>query len=300
MHLNSDEYPEDDEGPRIICYYQTHHLQNGDFVSLIPLISEATGVTHVILAAIHLNEGPGNIHLNDDPPTHPKFTALWEEVTTLQNAGIKVLGMLGGAAAGSFARLDGLEFESYYSPLRDMIASHSLDGLDLDVEEQMSLNGVIQLIDRLKEDFGNDFLITLAPVATALYSSWNLSGFDYHSLEAARGDKISWYNAQFYCGWGCVNNTANYDIIIESGWSASKVVVGLVTNPVNANGWVGQEVLETVLTQLKKMHPGFGGVMGWEYFNSLPGDEKRPWDWAAFMGKILRTRGRPANSDTDL
>src|ERR1700735_277943 len=120
MHLNSDEYPEDDEGPRIICYYQTDHLQNGDFVSLIPLISEATGVTHVILAAIHLNEGPGNIHLNDDPPTHPKFTALWEEVTTLQNAGIKVLGMLGGAAAGSFARLDGLEFEAYYSPLRDM------------------------------------------------------------------------------------------------------------------------------------------------------------------------------------
>jgi alkaline phosphatase D len=81
--------------------------------------------------------------------------------------------MLGGASAGSFAHLDGLEFEAYYSPLKDMIAAHSLDGLDLDVEE-MSLNGVIQLIDRLKNDFGNDFLITLAPVAAALQESFRL------------------------------------------------------------------------------------------------------------------------------
>ena len=88
----------------------------------------------------------------------------------MQDIGVKVLGMLGGAAQGSFQRLDrsGGEFEAYYVPLRDMIRRHNLDGLDLDVEEPMSLNGIIRLIDRLKTDFGPEFLITLAPVATAL------------------------------------------------------------------------------------------------------------------------------------
>jgi hypothetical protein len=65
--------------------------------------------------------------------------------------------------------------------------------------------------------------------------------------------------------------TEHYDAIIEHGWPASKVVVGLVTNSVNGAGWVSQVVLETTLTELKTKYPGFGGVMGWEYFNSLPG-----------------------------
>ena len=33
--------------------------------------------------------------------------------------------------------------------------------------------------------------------------------------------------------------------------------------------------------------------MGWEYFNSLPGDRDRPWEWAAFMTRNVRN-GLPA------
>ena len=280
---------ENDEELRIICYHQTHHLPNRNFVSLLPLITKVTGVTHVIIAAIHLN-GPANIHLNNDPPSDPKYADLWTEIYTLQSAGIKVLGMLGGAAAGSFMHLDTFNFESYYSPLKDMITTYNLDGLDLDVEEEMSLNGVIRLIDRLKADFGDDFLITLAPVATALCGGRNISGFDYRSLQIARGNKIAWYNTQFYCGWGNMNNTEDYDAIIRSGWSPSKIVAGMVTNPENGDGWVSREVLEVVLKELKKKYLNFGGVMGWEYYNSLPGDEERPWEWAEFMGKTLKTK----------
>jgi hypothetical protein len=76
-------------------------------VSLLPLITNQTGVTHAIVAAIHLNEGPGNITLNDDPPHASKYETLWGEVAWLQASGVKVLGMLGGAAKGSFERLDG-------------------------------------------------------------------------------------------------------------------------------------------------------------------------------------------------
>jgi len=94
------------EGPRVVVYHQTIH-RDGKYVSLLPLITNQTGVTHVIVAAIHLNEGPGNITLNDDPPHASKYETLWGEVAWLQASGVKVLGMLGGAAKGSFERLDG-------------------------------------------------------------------------------------------------------------------------------------------------------------------------------------------------
>lgn len=188
------------EGPRVIVYHQTHHESDGGPpISLLPLITNSTGVTHVIIAAIHLNDPSGNITLNDTPPDHEKFNALWSEAAWLQASGIKVLGMLGGFAKGSFERLDGddlARFESYYVPLRDVIRSHRLDGLDLDIEEPTSLPGTIRLIDRLRVDFGPQFIITLAPVATALLPNQpHLSGpaFDYRLLEQMRGHEIAWY-----------------------------------------------------------------------------------------------------------
>lgn len=232
---------------------------------------------------------------NDHVPSHPRYHTLWAELRVLQASGIKVIGMLGGAAKGSFTRLDldDSTFEEYYIPLRDMIRERGLDGLDLDVEEPMTLAGVIRLIDRLKSDFGSAFIITLAPVAAALMSDnpkHNLSGFSYEALEVMRGSQIAWYNTQFYCGWGDVSKPDGYDYMIARGWPAQKIVVGMVTNPGNGSGWVPFEIVQEVLLTLKARHPGFGGVMGWEYFNSLPGDRERPWEWAAFMTRIVRGR----------
>jgi hypothetical protein len=95
------------QGPRLVLYHQTTHDPNGNPISILPVITNNTGVTHVIVAAIHLNDGPGNIHLNDDRPDAPRFNTLWTEVAWLQGAGIKVMGMLGGAAKGSYAKLSG-------------------------------------------------------------------------------------------------------------------------------------------------------------------------------------------------
>ncbi|KAI9822591.1 MAG: hypothetical protein M1827_000310 [Pycnora praestabilis] len=299
--------------PRIICYHQTLHQPSGTPVSLLPLLTNDTGITHLILAAIHLNDQPGSIHINNDPPSSPKYASLWFELSMLQHAGVKVLGMLGGAAKGTFARLDtghssssstapssssaaaaaAASFEAYYTPLRDMIHSHHLNGLDLDVEEEMSLAGIIHLIDRLRSDFGPAFLITLAPVAAALMGPGgglgNLSGFDYEALEVLRGPDVAWYNAQFYCGWGSVADTSAYDLIVGYGWSPEKVVVGLVTCPGNGEGWVREEVLERVLGKLRGRYTGFGGVMGWEYWNSQPGGTERPWEWCGFMKRVMGT-----------
>lgn len=283
--------------PRIVCYFQTYH-QDDEYVSLLPLITNGpSACTHVILSAIHINWDPSNLTLNDDPPDHPKYTQLWDEATVLQDSGIKVLGMLGGAARGSFARLDYSEsrtdvplarFEAYYAPLRDMIRTYGLDGLDLDVEEEMSLPGVVHLIDRLKADFGPEFIITLAPVATALMPNRpHLSGFDYALLEAARGSSIAWYNTQFYNGWGGIASPWAYDEIVRNGWPPEKVVAGMLTNPRHGgSGYVLLPQTAAVLSYLMEKYPGFGGVMGWEYWASLP-NEREGWQWPFCMGLIL-------------
>jgi len=279
--------------PRIITYYQTHHDKAGNHISVLPLLQQqGIALTHLILAAIHLNEDPAALTLNDHRPDHPRFTTLWAELRILQAAGVKVLAMLGGAAKGSYARLDGDDpaaFEAYYRPLAHLIRTRGLDGLDLDVEEPMSLAGVVRLIDRLRADFGPGFLITLAPVAAALLNhEHNLSGFDYEALEAMRGRDIAWYNAQFYCGWGDCSNPVMYEMLLLRGWAPDKIVVGLVTNPGNGSGWVPWNILATLLPFLVGKHARFGGVMGWEYFNSLPGAEARPWEWAQIMTALLR------------
>ncbi|KAI5460451.1 glycoside hydrolase superfamily [Mariannaea sp. PMI_226] len=276
--------------PRIIYYHQTHY-SNDQYVSILPTLKPSTGVTHIIVAAIHLNS-PDNITLNDDLYDSPKFDVLWQEVRQAQAAGVKVLGMLGGAAQGSYTRLDGtLEgFHRFYQPLRKMIAWAGLDGLDLDIEEAMSLGGVVRLIDHLKTDFGQSFLITLAPVAPAMLNQQNLGGFNIEELEKGLGSRIAWYNTQFYCGWGDMSKPHGYDSIVRRGWPQEKVVVGLVTNPANCGGWVKDGDLRACLRELLGRYPRLGGVMGWEYFNAVTESNPEvgtPWKWAEMINEIL-------------
>ncbi|KAL8965197.1 MAG: hypothetical protein Q9183_003978 [Haloplaca sp. 2 TL-2023] len=300
---SSDSDPDPSFQSRVILYHQTHHSPStGLPISLLSLLTEAADyvpITHLILAAVHLNTPPGNIHLNNHPPSEPHNNQLWEDVSTLQEVGIKILAMLGGAAQGTFTRLDSTDektFEEFYVPLKDMLRRHKFDGIDLDVEEEMSLNGIIRLIDRLRSDFGRDFIITLAPVARALQGGPHLSGFDYEALEIMRGSSIDWYNVQFYNNWGNAGDVEDYGEIVARGWKAEKVVMGCVTNPGNGHGWVYGRRLREVVRGLRILFPRFGGVMGWEYFNAVMGDgdvnlevqEERPWRWAEGIMQVIR------------
>jgi hypothetical protein len=103
LHTSMPPIPSSQSLPRLIVYYQTHHDSLGKPISALPLIG--SGVTHVYIAAIHLNDPPEDITLNDNHPDHERNGQLWDEVKTLQDNGVKVLGMLGGAARGSYQRL---------------------------------------------------------------------------------------------------------------------------------------------------------------------------------------------------
>jgi hypothetical protein len=93
--------------PRLVAYIQTFRSVDGGPLSLVPLMTEHTGVTHILLSAVHLNEQPGDITLNDHHPNDTMYDTLWSEVKQLQDGGIKVMMMLGGAARGTFQRLSG-------------------------------------------------------------------------------------------------------------------------------------------------------------------------------------------------
>lgn len=97
--------------PRLVMYVQTFTTPDKKPLSLLPLLEHDTKVTHIILASLHLHEEPGVMRLNNDPLDSPVYEIIWEEVKTLQKSGVKVMALLGGAAAGSYMRLNGTDEE---------------------------------------------------------------------------------------------------------------------------------------------------------------------------------------------
>lgn len=271
---------------RVVAYYQTQ-FDGGSYVPPRGLVDHDTGATDINVGAFHLNDDR-SVSLNDTSPDDAKFDRMWKDLGTMHDKGVHVIGMLGGAAQGTFQHLDE-DPDTYYPKLKNLIDKHHLDGVDLDVEEKMSLSGVEKLIDKLHDDFGDDFIVTLAPVATALNGGGNLSGFDYDDLYHDRGSSISWFNAQFYCGWGTLDGTEDYDGVVEHGTvPASKVVAGTITNSGNCgSGYVPVDELESTVSELAQKHDDFGGVAGWEYYNSDPGGKDAPWQWAKRMSSAM-------------
>jgi hypothetical protein len=266
-----------------VLYYQTTHDPFGRPISVLPLVTEKhIALTHLIVCSFHINYG-GIVHLNDHPPQSPLFYTLWNETRVMQAAGVKVMGMVGGATPGAFTRstLDSADvqtFDGYYSQLRNVIAAYRLDGLDIDVEQRMSQQGITRLVRRLRQDFGPDFIITQAPAASALLrSDGALSGFSYQQLENEVGADIAFYNTQFYNGLGSMASADTFASIVDAGWPPTKIVAGQLTSPANGGGFVPHEQLNKTVMELRGRYGEIGGIMGWEYFNSAPGGRARPW-----------------------
>ncbi|KAN0103495.1 glycoside hydrolase family 18 protein [Hyaloscypha variabilis] len=284
--------------PRLVMYVQTFTTADNQPLSLLPLLKHDTKVTHVILAAIHLLTEPENITLNDDSFDASRYDTVWEELQTLQDNGIKVMALLGGAAAGSYARLNGTdaEFTAYYTPLLTILKEYNFDGLDIDIEEHVPISVPLRLLNALYRDMGPSFILTMAPLASALSDEddFNLSGFSYFALEklalAPNGNTslVSWYNAMFYGGFA--RNTEFYRSCVDAGWEASRVVLGVLDCPDDgqANGFLNFTTLESTIGGLRALYGEFGGVAGWEYHDAGRTDGWRePWEWVKRIGDAL-------------
>jgi chitinase len=285
--------PEHDQDPeaaashRVLAFYQTIYATGSDgvrrYVDPKPLLGS---VTDVNVGAVHLNSD-ASLTVNDIPANHAELGVMWDDLATMQDQGVTVSAFLGGAAPGTYRYLRE-DFDRFYPVLRDFLRTYDLDGVDLDIEETFSLADTIHLVDTLRADFGPDFVITLTPVATDMAGRTSFSGgFSYAELERRAGDRIDWYNTQFYCGWGDLSSTRVYDQILANGFTPDRVVAGTVTNPANCAGYVDWPTFDATVGTLVARHPDFGGVFGWEYFNSVGHDGGDRKSWFAHVADVV-------------
>lgn len=111
------------DGHRVAVYYQTQYdwSHNATYVSPLPLIGL---ISHLYLAAYHINSGSvgDSITLNDNKPYAPYYDQMWSEISQLKESGIKIVGMLGGAAAGTYSSLTADKWDTYYPDLQKTIS----------------------------------------------------------------------------------------------------------------------------------------------------------------------------------
>jgi hypothetical protein len=257
--------------PKIIYYYQT-------FTSLKPILNlNLNSVTHIHLSSIHFGKQQDNtpyIHLNNYPPSDEKFDEVWKELFIATQKNIKVILMVGGAG-GAFQDLFS-NFEVYYRLLRNLInaKSNTIQGIDLDIEESTDINNIKMLISRVKEDFGPNFIISMAPIQTALQTdNPGLGGFSYKDLYCSEvGKDIDYFNGQFYEDY----SLHSYNSVVENGYPEQKVVMGMLM------GQDFKKIVEEVKEIYEEYGNSFGGVFIWEYYAA-------PTNWSQIFYNIFNS-----------
>lgn len=172
----------------------------------------------------------------------------------------------------------------------------------------------LALLQRFNTDFGSDFILTMAPVASAMTPGGpGLSGFDYSTLDAMANDTsrpngklVDWYNAQFYNGWGDASTQINYDSLITSGgWSPDRLVMGVLDSSGDGgSGFVGIQTLTDTILQLRANYANFGCAVGWEYWDAGSTDSpafEYPWQWVKNVSSaVFGDQTLPAQNLTNI
>jgi hypothetical protein len=265
---------------RVVVYLQSQHSWN-----LIPSCS--ANLTAINISSFHF--GFSNdpvpvpyIHLNDNLPGDPMFGALWKNMQGAQENGVLMIAMLGGAG-GAYTTLFGPgNYDTFYPILVSTLKEYNFNGVDLDVEESVSLANMQQLISDLRRDFPTNFYITSAPVCSSLIEGQDpFAGINWADLKA----DIDWFNVQFYSGFGTLESTDDYNAIIKAGYAPQQILGGALTNSSNGSGYVEIATVCATLSALNQKYAGqLGGTMGWEFFNANDISENiNPIGWCKVM-----------------
>ena len=263
---------------RICYYYQT-------FCGLDKLLDNPNIVDTIILASIHFGnnkDGSPYIHLNDLEPDNKKFDTVWSQTKILSETHNKEIILMVGGAGGAYSDLFA-KYNIYYPMLVQTIKSHNwIKGIDLDIEEYVSIDNVKMLIRDINKDFGNDFVITMAPLAGSLMSDQpGMGGFIYKTLYTSdEGQFITRFNVQAYGSY----SFETFQEMVNNGYPADKLVLGMVSGQFN------KDTFQTALDEIKKIMETFryiGGVFNWEYFDSPPNSQD-PSEWGRLMSEYLK------------
>ncbi|XXG99400.1 hypothetical protein Hte_005738 [Hypoxylon texense] len=229
-------------------------------------------------------------------PGLPKHAWAFAEMKTVQKAGVAVsMGLRGGFSNFN----NNSTFEAYYATLHDTLKRYRFDGIDLDIEDYgeqrpnpITLEPVIRLIQRLRNDFGKDFVITLAPVSTAMSDGSNMSKFSYTELEKRCGNDISWYNVQFYYLPNELESTNTIDAAMKHGWNPQRIVVGMITeSDFGQDVWVELPKVAKTLHEIFDKYPAIKGIDGFDYYDQKPGGYPAPWEWPRWAAQQIGLAG---------
>jgi len=252
---------------KTIYYYQT-------FVGLDKALTHIEDIDVINISSIHFGkdkEGNKSIYLNDNKPYDPLFNELWLQTEKASNQGCTIMLMMGGAGF-AYKELFS-DFDTYYPFLRDLINNKSfIQGIDLDIEESTTIDQIKMLINQLSKDFGENFIITMAPISPTLQNDGgSMAGFNYKDLYLSEEGK------HIQCYGSFSMNT--YESIINNGYPPEKVVMGM------ESGQFDDKTFQNALNEVKKIkdkYPTFAGVFDWEYLNAPPNKED-PSEWAKLM-----------------
>ena len=260
---------------KTIYYYQS-------FVGLEQSLTHIEDISVFNVSSIHFGKdknGTKGIYLNDNKPDDPIFDDLWLQTEKASSQGCIIMLMMGGAGLAYHELFS--DFDTYYPQLVKMIQDISwIKGIDLDIEEQVSIENIQMLIQKIIDDFGEDFIITMAPISSSLETDGgSMCGINYKTLyKSELGKHIHWFNTQCYGSF----SFETYESIIKNGYPPEKVVMGM------ESGQFDSKTFQNALDEIKKIkdkYPTFAGVFDWEYLNAPP-DSKDPSQWATLMRNI--------------
>lgn len=260
---------------KTIYYYQT-------FVGLHDLMNHVQDIDVIIVSSIHFGKDKNNqknIFLNDNIPYDPVFNELWLETEKISVQGCTIMLMMGGAGF-AYKELFS-DFNTYYPLLKRLITEKSwIKGIDLDVEENTSIENIKMLINQLVKDFNEDFIITMAPVSSTMITDGSsFAGFNYKELyNSKEGKHINWFNTQCYDSF----SFDTYERIIKNGYPSEKVVMGMESGQFDESSF--KEALDEI-KKIKYKYPDFSGVFDWEYLNAPP-DKNDPSQWSRLIKQI--------------
>ena len=255
------------KNPKVLVYYQT-------FTSLKPILIKNTSVTDIHLSSIHFGLDKNNkpyIHLNNESPYSSTFNTVWKELAMAEKLGINITLMIGGAGGGYSTLFS--NFELYYSFLSELLRSKScITGVDLDIEEECSLDDVKLLIRSLKEEFGHKISLSMAPIQASLENDEpGMGGWSYKDLiQSPEGKCIDYFNVQFYSDF----SFTAYQNIVKNGYLPEMIVMGSMAGEKN-----DAEIKKCVESYSSR----FGGVYVWEYCFAKPS----PLGWAKDVATLL-------------
>ena len=260
---------------KTIYYYQT-------FIGLDKCMNHLQDIDVIIVSSIHFDKnkyGIKNIYLNDNIPYDPLFNKLWLETEKISTQGTTVMLMMGGAGLAYNELFN--DFNTYYPLLKKLINEKSwIKGIDLDIEESVTLDNAKMLINQLVKDFGDDFIITMTPIAPSLmHDGSSMAGFNYKQLyNSHEGKHIHWFNTQCYGSF----SYQTYHSIIQNGYPPEKIVMGMESGQFTEKTF--SNALHEVI-KIKQKYPKISGVYDWEYLDAPP-NKNDPSQWAKLMKNL--------------